>query len=366
MENYKNSPRNFLLAVRNRKNLHLPTLHIKQQDDFSITVDQQQYIKDIQPIALSRARRLQQEDVVNEKERQSLRGLIGSLLYGAVNSRPDLCARLGWLQSQVNKAKVATLLEANRILHEAKEHSSVSLRIQPISVDDLRFVAFSDASFASEKVQDSHQGMIVMAAHRNIGHNQRSPINPICWHSKKIQRVTVSTLSAEAMALAGAVDCLSWVRVYWAWLVDANCDWRRADSLLQKLPPAFSAIHQDEDTDSSETFPLECQALLEQTSVKGILTTDCKSLFDLISRTAPPACQEFRTQLQAKLIKEHLQNGIQIRWVPSGAQIADALTKIMDCSMLRACLKSGWYPEHRILIRIKILIWWGSKINLRY
>ena len=336
------------------------------KDDFSITVDQQQYIKDIQPIALSRARRLQQEDVVNEKERQSLRGLIGSLLYGAVNSRPDLCARLGWLQSQVNKAKVATLLEANRILHEAKEHSSVSLRIQPISVDDLRFVAFSDASFALEKVQDSHQGMIVMAAHRNIGHNQRSPINPICWHSKKIQRVTVSTLSAEAMALAGAVDCLSWVRVYWAWLVDANCDWRRADSLLQKLPPAFSAIHQDEDTDSSETFPLECQALLEQTSVKGILTTDCKSLFDLISRTVPPACQEFRTQLQAKLIKEHLQNGIQIRWVPSGAQIADALTKIMDCSMLRACLKSGWYPEHRILIRIKILIWWGSKINLRY
>ena len=170
----------FPFGSQKQKEFTFTGLHIKQQDDFSITVDQQQYIKDIQPISLSRARRVQQEDVVNEKERQSLRGLIGSLLYGAVNSRPDLCARLGWLQSQVNKAKVATLLEANRILHEAKEHSSVSLRIQPIAVDDLRFVAFSDASFASEKVQDSHQGMIVMAAHKNIGHNQRSPINPIC------------------------------------------------------------------------------------------------------------------------------------------------------------------------------------------
>ena len=29
-------------------------------------------------------------------------------------------------------------------------------------------------------------------------------------------------------------------------------------------------------------------------------------------------------------------------------------------------LNSGYCPEHRILIRIKILIWWGSKINLRY
>ena len=35
------------------------------------------------------------------------------------------------------------------------------------------------------------------------------------WHSKKIQKVAVSTLSAEAMALAGAVDMLSWVRLFW-------------------------------------------------------------------------------------------------------------------------------------------------------
>lgn len=41
------------------------------------------------------------------------------------------------------------------------------------------------------------------------------------------------------------------------------------------------------------------------------ITTDCKSLFDLINRNAPPTCTEFRTQLQAKLIREHIQNGIR-------------------------------------------------------
>ena len=85
---------------------------------------------------------------------------------------------------------------------------------------------------------------------------------------------------------------------------------------------------------------------MQQTSVDGNLTTDCKSLYDLISRTATPACQEFRTVLQAKLMKEHLQSGIQIRWVPSSAQVADALTKIMDCTMLRTCLKTGKYSLH--------------------
>ena len=105
---------------------------------------------------------------------------------------------------------MSTLVEANRTLHEAKQHSNVALRIQSIPVPDLRFVAFSDASFASEKCPDSHQGMMIMSAHKCIGENRRSPINPMVWHSKKIQKVAVSTLSAEAMALAGAVDMLSW------------------------------------------------------------------------------------------------------------------------------------------------------------
>ena len=82
------------------------------------------------------------------------------------------------------------------------------------------------------------------------------------------------------------------------------------------------------------------------------ITTDGKSLFDLINRNAPPTCTEFRTQLQAKLIREHIQNGIQIRWVPSAAQVADALTKVMDNTMLRTCLQQGHYSlhdEHEIL-----------------
>ena len=327
-------------------------LHIKQHHDYSISIDQTQYIKDINAITLSRQRRLQVEDPVSEAERQSLRALIGSLQYAAVNTRPDLGSRLGWLQSRINQAKVSTLIEANKILHEAKQHADVAIKIQPISLTDLRFVAFSDASFASEKCHDSHQGMIIMAADRKIGENKRSPVSPIVWHSKKIQKVAVSTLSAEAMALAGAVDILSWVRLYWAWMCDHRCDWKHADETLLRLPPAFSALT-PEDEHKAQMSGTVSQVLKEVAHKQpGIITTDCKSLYDLINRTAPPSCTEFRTQLQAKLIKEHLHNGIQIRWVPSGAQVADALTKVMDNTMLRTCLQQGHYSlhdEHEIL-----------------
>ena len=203
-------------------------------------------------------------------------------------------------------------------------------------VHDLRFIAFSDASFASSKIPDSHQGMVIMSCHQNIGQNRTSVVNPMVWHSKKIQKVAVSTLS------------LSWVRLYWGWIKNIDLNWKQADETLLKLPPAFAAIPPKEDPDEKITPPDKVSALLSKLPKENssIITTDCKSLYDLISRTAPPSCQEFRTLLQAKLIKEHLRSGVQIRWVPSQAQIADSLTKIMENSMLRECLHLGKYCLH--------------------
>jgi predicted metal-binding protein len=242
---------------------------------------------------------------------------------------------------------VSTLTEGNKILHEAKMFADVKIKIQPIPLEDLRFVAFSDASFASVKVPDSHQGMLIMASHKNIAANQNCAVNPIVWHSKKIQKVVVSTLSAEAMSLAGAVDVLSWIRLFWAWLRNGKCQWQNADETLLKLPPAFAAIPTEEETQTPKP-PVNITHLPSTTITqhKDIITTDCKSLYDLISRHAPPSCQEFRTQLQAKLIKEHLDNGIMIRWVPSQAQLADALTKVMDACVLRECMALGRYSLH--------------------
>ena len=213
-----------------------------------------------------------------------------------------MCSRLGWLQSRINQASVDTLIAANRILHEAKQHASFGIMIQPIELQHVRFVAFSDASFASEKCPDSHQGMLIAAAHQNIGENQKSPISPLLWRSKKIQKVAVSTLSAEAMALAGAVDVLSWVRLVWAWLIDTKCNWRQADKLLPTLPPAFSAIPPEpEEEDTS--FPHHAQSYLKEISKsqQAMITTDCKSLYDLISRTAPPACSELERSFRPSL-----------------------------------------------------------------
>ena len=297
-----------------------------QHPNKSITLSQAEYVKKIQPIKVSVERRKHETENISPEERLALRGLIGSLQYASVHTRPDLASRLSYLQSSINSATIATLLDANKTLHEAKRHSNVSITIQPIACEDLRFLAFSDASFSSKKNPDSHTGCVIMSTHKEIGNNTTCLVNPISWGCKKIQRVVTSTLAAETVSLSSVLDQLSWIRLCWAWLMDNNVRWQNPEAALCALPQSFS------------TATMKAQRLTEDT-----VATDCKSLFDLVTRTAPPACSEFRTQLNARKIKDLLAEGIQLRWVHSGAQLADSLTKIMDTSFLRETLLQGKY-----------------------
>ena len=165
-----------------------------------------------------------------------------------------------------------------------------------------------------------------MTTHEDIGKNHVCPVNPISWGCKKIQRVVTSTLAAETTSLSTTLDQLSWLRLFWSWIRNPCTDWKNPSKTLKELPSTFTTATLKEDP--------------------SIAVTDCKSLFDLITRTAPPQCQEFRTQLQARAIKDMIAEGVKVRWVHSAAQLADALTKIMQTHFLRHTLKVGQYSLH--------------------
>eukprot|EP00438_Fugacium_kawagutii_P005439 Skav226195 [mRNA] locus=scaffold2212:160140:165589:- [translate_table: standard] len=313
----------FPFGGHKQSNFTFTGIDVQQHGDYSITLSQSKYVCKIPPIRIDVNRKTQLTSPVTEEERLALRGLIGSLQYASTHTRPDLSSRLSLLQSSINKATVETLCEGNKLLHEAKHHHDVAITIKPIGPDDLRFMAFSDASFSSHNKPDSHAGHIIVATHKEINMNVQCPISPLTWGSKKIQRVVTSTLAAETMALASSVDQLSWLRIFWSWIHDPRTQWRKPDETLPKLPSAISVATPYEYPDLS--------------------ITDCKSLFDLISRTAPPTCSEYRVQLVARAIKEALEEGTKLRWVHTGAQLADALTKAMEAHFLRATLKHGSY-----------------------
>ena len=144
------------------------------------------------------------------------------------------------LQSAINSATISTLTSANQALHEAKKFHDTTIQIQPIPVEDFRFLAFSDASFASKGNPSSHTGSMIMGTHRLISENVSCPVSPLSWGCKKIQRVVTSTLAAETVSLNSVLDHLSWMRLCWAWMLDAKTNWKQPSNTLKQLPETFA------------------------------------------------------------------------------------------------------------------------------
>ena len=285
-------------------------IHLEQLPDFSIRASQKDYVQAIPHIEIGKHRRSNPQEPITERELSNLRGLIGSLQYATTNTRPDISAKLGEIQVQISKPTVSTLLDANKVLREAQTMSDVSLCFRAIDPQELTHVVFGDASFASPKQLASFQGTMVFATTPQLQNNKVAPLSPLTWSSKKISRVVRSTLSAEAFSMSRSIDKMGWCRLLWGTLVVPEFNWRCPQDAFRQLPAAT-------------------------------VVTDCKSLFDLVSRRAMPTCEEYRTTLEVLLIKERCLEHCLFRWIPTALQLADPLTKNMDSSLLRAVLERG-------------------------
>ena len=289
----------FLFGSKRISDFTFTGIHVQQDEEYNIHLDQMSYVQNIDPTKIERHRRKQEQESVNEGERQGLRGLIGSLQYAATNTRPDTAARLSLLQSKINCAKIADLLDANRLLGDAKKHSDSRITISSIPEEQIRIVAYSDASFATREKQQSQKGSLILAAHEDVFRQRVANANPLSLSSKKIDRVVASTLASETFALSHTVDVLNWIRLAWDWVRNPLTPWQRPEEVWKSAYP-------------------------------GIAVVDCKSLYDVITKNTTPQCQEHRTLIEALVIKNTLKTGIHPHWAHSAAQLADALTKHMD------------------------------------
>ena len=285
-------------------------IQVHQEINGDIILNQKDYIQDIPPIDVPKDRRKNPDSPVTHSELQALRGLIGSLQYSATNTRPDISCRLSLLQARITIATVNDLLQGNKLLQDAKRFSDTQIRIQSLDPNKVRFLSFSDAAFATREKANSQKGCLILATTDAVDQAQSSQVSPLVWFSKKINRVVASTLASETYALSGALDMLSWIRMHWAWLLDPYIPWKDTEKTLRSLPVAYAVV-------------------------------DCKSLYDLLQKTSIPQCSEYRTLLEALVIKDRLSEGVLIKWVHSAAQMADSLTKDMDNSVLRSFLHHG-------------------------
>ncbi|CAI7742466.1 unnamed protein product [Closterium sp. NIES-53] len=154
-----------------------------------------------------------EEESAGEEERRRFHSLVGSLMYAAVNTRPDVAFATGQLARVVqcpNEEQVVTEMRVAKYLGQTPtvglQYSAAAQRRKKgadgVEPGRLFLTAFSDASFASEPEDMTSVGGFICC----VGGG------PTAWESKKQVDQALSSVESEYMALFRAVREIVWQR----------------------------------------------------------------------------------------------------------------------------------------------------------
>ncbi|CAE7563942.1 TY1B-PL [Symbiodinium natans] len=136
---------------------------LEQQSDGSIKISQEQYASSAKGIEISKERRREKSELVDESERQQMRAALGGINWLVSGSRPDLAAWCSLMQQRVNCACVSDLIEVNKLLSLARDHSKSYIWVKPIPVDSVQFSVLTDAAWANAQDHCSQAGYMIAA-----------------------------------------------------------------------------------------------------------------------------------------------------------------------------------------------------------
>ena len=250
-------------------------ISITQNDDFSISIDQINYISTIQPILISNERRTNKHEEVTELERKNLRSVIGQLSWAAGITRPDISFMVCQLSTHVNSALVSDLIEVNKLIKYIQTEKLI-ITFPKMDVNTLHLTLYCDASFKNLPDGGSQGGHIVFLC------DDEENCCPIAWSSSKIKRIVHSTLAAETLSLTDGTGTGIYVQ-----------------SLLGDVVTCHKTIN---------------------------VLTDNKSLYETTISKKPTTDKRLRIDISG--IKEMLdRKEIDIKAIPGSEQLADVLTK---------------------------------------
>ena len=165
-----------------------------------VQLNQDTYIKGMKPIDISISRAQQSKALVTPEERSSIKSACGKLLWVANNTRPDLSYDTCQMCCLGKSAVVGDISKINKLIRRAKQ-DSVKVKYPGLGdPNQWTVTVYCDASFANLPDGSSQGGFIVFLT------SPKNKAAPMLWQSKKLQRITRSTLTSETVSMVEAVD----------------------------------------------------------------------------------------------------------------------------------------------------------------
>ena len=253
-------------------------IHLQQNDDGTISIDQKDYVKDLEVITLEQDRKgLSKQEPVNEIERSQIRQVIGKLNWVAGMTRPEISFTVSEISSRIGSA---TLDDIKRINKTVKFLQSTPgfITIPKLDLNSIKLKVFTDASFNNLNDGNSQGGHIVFCT------DATGNCTPISWSSNKVKRVVRSTLAAETLSFSDGAE--SGIHL---------------SNMLKEFAPQL------------RTLEIEC-------------ITDSRSLFESAGTTTSVSDKRLRVEINC--IREMIKNNeIVIKWIKGEGQLSNVLTK---------------------------------------
>ena len=268
-------------------------LEIKEDDD-CIILSQRQYCETIEEIQIEKR---DLNSLLSENEKSIMRAKLGQLLWVSKQSRPDIAFDVTDLAGRLHNSTINEIKRLNKIIKRTKLEN-VELKFQNLGTD-LEITLYSDASFGNLHDGGSQGGYFIALRGKD------GKINPITWQSRRLKRVTKSTLASETLALSEGIDHAYSIAMLFGEMLNNDCN---------------------------KTIPIRCYV------DNGDLVESVKS---------SKSVQDKRLRIEVASIKQMLERKeiTSVQWVGTKDQIANCLTKggASPYDLLN-CLKYGEIP----------------------
>jgi len=268
------------------------------------------------------------EEIADQVTKQDNMSTIGALSWLASQTRPDLQAGVSLSQRRQRDPTFQDVKNTNKLVKMAQAGKGEPLQFTKVSdgLDDLLLLVYHDAAWANATLDPNHElpedyeaaaghgvysqlGHLLLMTSRAALSGQEVPGTVVGWKSHGCPRVCRSTFAAEVMAgLEG---------------------WEEALCFRSFIAGALSAQPGGlREANARALFPI-------------VSLTDCKSVYDNVHRVGGPrAPSEKRlvvdlTALRMMVGEEAaywggiIHGARTLRWLPTGMQLADILTKII-------------------------------------
>ena len=265
----------FHIGAENSQQFDYIGVNLNQNEDRSITISQDAYTNNLQPIMLDKDMIKNKSEKLDEKHVTELRGALGKLNWLAGMSRPEISFDVSEISSRVLTSTVADILAVNKVIKFAKSNPGY-IKIPRIDLETAKIVAYTDASFGNLPDGGSQGGQAIFMCDSD---KNASLLN---WSSNRVKRTARNNLASETLAFNDGSDSAFYI----AKLIE--------ETLKIKMP-----VH---------------------------ILTDSQSLFEHIGTTKLASDKRMRVEISA--IREMVEKGeISAHWIEKESNVSDVLTK---------------------------------------